>query len=57
MSKVEGWMRKSSMVLIVRLTVVGGTVSLSSSHGTLSLVELGGGNHLHRLLTDKRDRA
>lgn len=33
-----------------KLTVVGGTVSLGSSHGTLSLVELGGGNHLHRLL-------
>lgn len=34
----------------VGLTVVGSTVSLGSSHSTLSLVELGGGNHLHGLL-------
>lgn len=35
------------------LTSVGGTVSLGSSHGTLSLVELGRGNHLHGLFIIK----
>lgn len=38
--------------VLEKLTVVGLTVSLGSSHGTLSLVELGGSNHLHRLLLE-----